>query len=42
MKCFRYGKPGHRAAVCRAPAFMTANVEVENDVAGHPTNGDNK
>ncbi|KAG2788176.1 hypothetical protein PC129_g20454 [Phytophthora cactorum] len=29
MDCFRCGMPGHRAAVCRAPA-MVANVTIEN------------
>ncbi|OWZ24005.1 LOW QUALITY PROTEIN: polyprotein [Phytophthora megakarya] len=33
MKCFRCCKPGHRAAVCRAPAPVMANIASENDVA---------
>ncbi|GMF27042.1 unnamed protein product [Phytophthora fragariaefolia] len=33
MKCFRCGKPGHRAAVCRAPSPMAANATTVNDVA---------
>ncbi|KAG4061189.1 hypothetical protein PC123_g3883 [Phytophthora cactorum] len=33
MKFFRCKKPGHRAAVCRAPAPLVANVTIENDVA---------
>ncbi|KAG3128978.1 hypothetical protein PI126_g21154 [Phytophthora idaei] len=33
MKCFRCKKPGHRAAVCRAPAPVVANVTIENDAA---------
>ncbi|GMF39318.1 unnamed protein product [Phytophthora fragariaefolia] len=42
MMCFRCGKPGHRAAVCRAPSPMAANATTVNDVAaskhgdGHP------
>lgn len=41
MKCFRCRKPGHRAAVCRAPAPVLANVTVESEVAV-PKNGDNQ
>ncbi|KAG6623240.1 putative Polyprotein [Phytophthora cinnamomi] len=41
MLCFRCGKPGHRAAVCRAPSPMQANVTIANDVAA-PKNGDNQ
>ncbi|KAG3109958.1 hypothetical protein PI124_g18324 [Phytophthora idaei] len=44
MKCFGCKKPGHRAAVCRAPALVVANVTIENDVAvaGQAKNGDNQ
>ncbi|KAG3106822.1 hypothetical protein PC121_g4 [Phytophthora cactorum] len=43
MRCFRCKKPGHRAAVCRAPAPVVANVTIESDVAvaGQAKNGDN-
>ncbi|KAG3144597.1 hypothetical protein C6341_g18690 [Phytophthora cactorum] len=43
MKCFRCKKPGHRAAVCRAPAPVVANVTIKNDVAvtGQAKNHDN-
>ncbi|KAG3059279.1 hypothetical protein PC121_g14026 [Phytophthora cactorum] len=42
-KCFRCKKPGHRAAVCHAPAPVAANATIENDVAvaGQEKNGDN-
>ncbi|ETP14866.1 hypothetical protein F441_10230 [Phytophthora nicotianae CJ01A1] len=40
MKCFRCRKPGHRAAVCRVPAPVLANVSIETDVAA-PKCGDN-
>ncbi|KAG2766044.1 hypothetical protein PC129_g2868 [Phytophthora cactorum] len=44
MKCFRCMKPGHRAALCRAPAPVVANVTIENDVAvaGQAKNSDNQ
>ncbi|KAG2770270.1 hypothetical protein PC129_g10521 [Phytophthora cactorum] len=44
VKFFRCGKPGHRAAVCRAPAPVVANVTIESDVAvaGRAKNGDNQ
>ncbi|OWZ16118.1 polyprotein [Phytophthora megakarya] len=32
LKCFRCRKPCQRAAVCRAPATVVANVASENDV----------
>ncbi|KAG3151013.1 hypothetical protein C6341_g16712 [Phytophthora cactorum] len=43
IKCFRCKKPGYRAAVCRAPAPVVANITIENDVAvtGQAKNGDN-
>ncbi|KAE9294842.1 hypothetical protein PF008_g24434 [Phytophthora fragariae] len=41
LKCFRCGKPGHRAAVCRAPSPMAANATTMNDVAA-PKNGDDQ
>ncbi|KAE9318100.1 hypothetical protein PR003_g18326 [Phytophthora rubi] len=41
MRCFRCGKPGHRAAVCRAPSPVMANVTTTSDVAV-PKNGDNQ
>ncbi|RAW20716.1 hypothetical protein PC110_g22841 [Phytophthora cactorum] len=43
MRCFRCKKHGHRAAVCRAPAPVVANVTIENDVAvaGQAKTGDN-
>ncbi|KAE9241495.1 hypothetical protein PF004_g7022 [Phytophthora fragariae] len=33
MRCFRCSKPGHRAAVCRAPSPAMANVTTTSDVA---------
>ncbi|KAG3112487.1 hypothetical protein PI124_g9494 [Phytophthora idaei] len=44
MRCFRCKKPGNRAAVCRAPAPVVANITLENDVAvaGQAKNGDNQ
>ncbi|KAG3012350.1 hypothetical protein PC121_g14649 [Phytophthora cactorum] len=44
MRCFRCKKHGHRAAVCRAPAPVVANVTIENDVAvaGQAKTGDNQ
>ncbi|KAG3085284.1 hypothetical protein PI124_g18413 [Phytophthora idaei] len=41
MRCFRCRKPGHRAAVYRAPVPVWANVTIESDVAD-PKNGDNQ
>ncbi|GMF27422.1 unnamed protein product [Phytophthora fragariaefolia] len=41
MRCYRCGKPGHRAAICRAPAPMQANATVAYDVAA-PKTGDNR
>ncbi|KAG6587033.1 putative Polyprotein [Phytophthora cinnamomi] len=41
MLCFRCGKPGHRAAVCRAPSPIQANVTIASDVAA-PKNGDTR
>jgi hypothetical protein len=44
MTCYRCRKPGHRAAVCRAPASVLATTEVvgdadDNSPAAHPKNG---
>ncbi|ETL97024.1 hypothetical protein L917_05609 [Phytophthora nicotianae] len=33
LRCFRCKKPGHRAAVCRAPTPVVANVTAHDEVA---------